>query len=131
VSAGVGPKRVLVMDDSAIVLEAIRDALVALGLEVDTAGDLAEFESRCGERHDLILIDVQMPEVFGDDVAMLLRQKRGVKTKIFFLSSLADDDLQSRAAEAEIDGYISKRRGLDMVVRRVQEILQAPSGTAS
>jgi DNA-binding response OmpR family regulator len=124
-------KRILIMDDSEIVLEAMRDALVALGVEVDTAGDLAEFESRCAEPHDLILIDVQMPEVFGDDVAMLLRQKRGVQTKIFFLSSLDDDDLRSRSAEAEIDGFISKRRGLDTVVRRVQEILQSTGTPAS
>jgi DNA-binding response OmpR family regulator len=113
------------MDDSTIVLDSIRDALGALDVDVDTAEDLAEFERRCAERHDLILIDVQMPEVFGDDVATLLRQKRGVMTKIFFLSSLSDDDLQHRVAEAEIDGYISKRRGLETVVRRVKEILSS------
>jgi DNA-binding response OmpR family regulator len=119
------------MDDSAFILVAIRDALADVDVDVDTAEDLAEFERRCAERHDLILIDVQMPEVFGDDVATLLRQKRGVMTKIFFLSSLSDDDLQNRVAQAEVDGFISKRRGIETVVRRVQEILASPAGPAS
>ena len=118
-------KRVLIMDDSAIILEAVRDALVDVGLDVETAADLAEFERHCAGDIDLILIDVQMPEAFGDDVAMLLRQKRRLQTKIFLLSSLADDELRDRAAEAEIDGYISKRGGIDIVIEHVQRILDA------
>jgi DNA-binding response OmpR family regulator len=117
------PKHVLVMDDSPIILEATREALIAAGYSVDTASNLDEFERECAAQHDLILLDVQMPEAFGDDIAMLLRQKRGVRTKIFFLSSLGDADLGSRVAEAEIDGFISKRGGMDAIVRRVQQIL--------
>lgn len=117
------PKRVLVLDDSLFILEAIREGLTSAGFAVDTASNLAEFEEACAAHHDLILMDIQMPEAFGDDVAMLLRHKRGVQTKIFFLSSLADRDLQIRVAEAEVDGFISKAGGMDAVVRRVEEIL--------
>jgi DNA-binding response OmpR family regulator len=111
------------MDDSPIILEATRDALTAVGFSVDTASNLEEFERESVAEHDLILLDVQMPEAFGDDIAMLLRQKRGLRTKIFFLSSLGDRDLGIRVAEAEIDGFISKRGGMDAVVRRVRQIL--------
>ena len=117
------PKRVLVMDDSLIILEATREALAGAGFSVDTASNLHEFERACAAEHDLILMDVQMPEAFGDDVAMLVRQKRGVRTKIFFLSSLGDRDLESRVTEADVDGFISKRGGMDAVVKRVAQIL--------
>jgi CheY-like chemotaxis protein len=117
------PKRVLVMDDSLIVLEATRDALAGAGFSVDTASNLDEFELACAAEHDLILMDVQMPEAFGDDVAMLVRQKRGARTKIFFLSSLGERDLEGRVADANVDGFISKRGGMDAVVRRVEQIL--------
>jgi DNA-binding response OmpR family regulator len=117
------PKRVLLMDDSELILDATREALSEAGFAVDTASTLGEFERVIAAEHDLILIDVQMPEAFGDDVAMLLRQKRGVRTKIFFLSSLGDRDLESRVAEAEVDGFISKRGGMDAVVKRVEQIL--------
>jgi hypothetical protein len=48
--------------------------------------------------------------------ATLLRVGRQMKTPIFLLSSLPDD-------EAEADGYISKRVGMEVIVKRVQEIL--------
>jgi len=52
-----------------------------------------------------------------------LRVGRQMKTPIFLLSSLPDEELVSRAKEAEVDGYISKRVGMDAIVKRVQEIL--------
>ena len=102
-------KRVLVIDDSPFILEATKAALSDVGFEVEVAQDLREAESLCKKEHDLILIDVQMPEAFGDDLAMLLRVGRQMKTPIFLLSSLPDEELVSRAKEAEVDGYISKR----------------------
>jgi DNA-binding response OmpR family regulator len=118
-----GAKRVLIIDDSPFILEATKAALTDVGIEVQVAQDLGEFELQCGKDHDLILIDVQMPEAFGDDLAMMLRGGRRVKTPIFFLSSLPDEELRQRAEEAAVDGFISKRTGMEAMVRRVQEIL--------
>jgi DNA-binding response OmpR family regulator len=124
------PKRVLVMDDSPLILEATCEALAESGFSVDAASNLNEFEQAAAAEHDLILLDVQMPEAFGNDIAMLLRRKRGLRTKIFFLSSLGDRDLESRVAEAGVDGFISKRDGLDAVVKRVEQILREDSAPA-
>jgi DNA-binding response OmpR family regulator len=116
-------KRVLVIDDSPFILEATKAALTDVGFEVEVAQDLREAEALCKREHDLILIDVQMPEAFGDDLAMLLRVGRQMKTPIFLLSSLPDEELVIRAKEAEVDGYISKRVGMEAIVKRVQNIL--------
>jgi len=116
-------KRVLVIDDSPFILEATKAALSDVGFEVEVAQDLRQAEAQCKREHDLILIDVQMPEAMGDDLAMLLRVGRKMKTPIFLLSSLPDDELVRRVQEAEVDGYISKRVGMDAIVKRVQEIL--------
>lgn len=118
------PKRILVLDDSPLALELAQTALQREGYEVVTALDLTDFEARRAEAPpDLILVDVQMPEAFGDDVAMTLRGARGVHTPIVLLSSLEDSELARRAAEAEADGWISKRAGIGELVRRVKEIL--------
>lgn len=118
------PKRVLVLDDSPLALELTQAALEREGFQVVTALDLVAFEARRAEAPpDLILVDVQMPEAFGDDVATTLRGARGVRTPILLLSSLDDHDLAHRAAAAEVDGWISKRAGVDELVRRVREIL--------
>jgi CheY-like chemotaxis protein len=123
------PKRILLVDDSAFILEAAKGALGDVGYEVEVAQDLHELEAKCKKEHDLILIDIQMPEAFGDDLAMMLRGGRRLKTPIFLLSSLPDEELRQRAEEAAVDGFISKRAGMEALVRRVQQILEAPEAT--
>lgn len=122
---GSARKRILLLDDSPIVHDVIGDALVEAGLEVASAQNLDELEQcRASGTFDLVLMDVQMPEAFGDDVAMVLRSVRGVETPIYLLSGLADEELEQRAADAEIDGFISKKLSPAEIVRRVQRILE-------
>ncbi|MGH7297962.1 MAG: response regulator [Polyangiaceae bacterium] len=121
---GDSPKKVLVFDDSPLVLALTQVALEREGFRVMTAADLAAFEeARATLGPDLILVDVQMPEAFGDDVAGTLRGMRGVKVPILLVSNLEEQELERRAVEAEVDGWVSKRRGLPELVRRVKEIL--------
>jgi DNA-binding response OmpR family regulator len=117
-------KKILVFDDSPFVLELTQVALERAGYSVATAIDLAAFEAaREATEPDLILVDVQMPEAFGDDVASTLRGARGVRVPILLVSNLEDGELARRAREAEVDGWISKRAGLQELVRRVKELL--------
>jgi response regulator RpfG family c-di-GMP phosphodiesterase len=71
---------------------------------------------------DLILMDVQMPELYGDDVANALRAERDVRTPMYLFSTLDDSELERRAREAQIEGYISKQRGMDHLVAEVAKI---------
>jgi CheY-like chemotaxis protein len=117
-------KRILLMDDSPIFLEVTRSALEALGYNVLCASTLAELEvARSQGPSDLVLMDVQMPEVFGDDVALTLRHAYGVEVPIYLLSSLEDSDLAERVRWAQVEGFISKNKGLEGVLREVQRIL--------
>ena len=117
-------KRILLMDDSPIFLAVARHALETAGYEVITASDLETFQqARQQKPADLVLMDVQMPEAFGDDIAMTLRFAHDVDTPIYLLSSLDDKDLAERANEAQIDGYISKNIGMDAIVDEVRRIL--------
>ena len=120
-------RRILLVDDSPMALELGKLALESAGHQVLTACDLAELEHHAAHAEvDLILMDVQMPELYGDDVAMVLRGVRGVSTPIYLLSSLSADELAERAHSAEVDGFITKSGGPSALVARVNEILGAP-----
>ncbi len=122
---GASPKRILIFDDSPLVLAVTQAALEREGYAVDVAGDLETFEQRrAALSPDLILVDVQMPEAFGDDVATTLKGARGVRVPIFLVSNLEEAELRRRATEAEADGWISKRAGVRELVRRVGEVLR-------
>jgi len=117
-------KRILLMDDSALFLDVVRHVLEGAGYEVVCAKDLAELDRVRREKPaDLVLMDVQMPEAFGDDIAMTLRFAHDVKTPIYLLSSLSEEDLEERAVWAKADGYISKSIGVEGILQRVREIL--------
>lgn len=117
-------KRILLMDDSPIFLRAAADAFQTAGYEVICASDLASFtDARTHKPADLVLMDVQMPEAFGDDIAMTLRFAHNVDTPIYLLSSLDEADLGERVAEAQIDGFISKNQSLERIVAEVRQIL--------
>ena len=115
-------QRILVIDDSPLVVEAISDGLEEDGVVVEGVTDLTELDQSQGlERFSLILIDVQMPAMFCDDVAMVIRQREGCQeAPIVLLSSLADAELAVRAKEAGADGYISKRRGVDGILAEIR-----------
>jgi len=117
-------QRILVIDDSPLVVEAVRDGLEEVGVEVVGVTDVAALDHSQGlDRFNLILIDVQMPAMFGDDVAMVMRDGRSGVTPIVLLSSLPDPELAVRARDAGADGYISKRRGVDNVVAEIRSWL--------
>lgn len=118
-------KRILLMDDSAIFLEVMRVALEKEGYAVVCASTLGELdEVRNNAPCDLVLMDVQMPEAFGDDIAMTLRHAYGVQAPIHLLSSLDEGELAERVKWAEIDGFISKNRGMESVITAIRGILQ-------
>ncbi len=118
-------RKILVVDDSEIILATAEHALTAAGYTVITANTFAELSERLASNreYDLILMDVQMPELYGDDVGAILRYTREVQGKIFLFSSLPVAQLEQRQKEAGLDGFIPKQGGIEAMVERVNEIL--------
>lgn len=118
-------KAILYFDDSPFALALTRAALEAAGFTVAIADDLTSFErQRMSFDPDLILVDVQMPEAFGDDVALTLREWHGVQVPILLVSGLEPNELASRAQQAQVSGYIWKGAGMAELVRRCRELLE-------
>jgi response regulator RpfG family c-di-GMP phosphodiesterase len=117
-------KRVLIMDDSDLALNMTAAALVDAGFEVLKAQTLAELEAGLASPIDLLLMDVHMPEAFGDDVGMVMRTVRGIRTPIVLYSTLDAGELGERARAAEVDGFVCKRDGLEAVVAKVKEMIE-------
>lgn len=117
-------RSVLIIDDSPLVLELTRSVLESEGYAVTTAIDLDSFDAaRRLAAPDLILVDVQMPEAFGDDVALTLRGAYGEKAPILLLSSLDDAELERRAAYADVTGWVSKKDGFEALIAKIHELL--------
>ena len=116
-------KRILLVDDSPLIRESAARALDSAGFRVTVRAAFDELIEHGIDGFDLILMDVHMPELYGDDVAFTLRGERGVTTPIYLFSSLEEPELAGLAADAGIDGYILKSAGLEELVTRVRDIL--------
>ncbi len=92
-----------------------------LGLDVTLAADGNEaVQKACAQNFDLILMDIQMPEMDGYQATKALR-KEGIKTPIIALTAHAMKGDDKKCIEAGCDDYMPKpldRRLLEEKVRK-------------
>ena len=83
-------KRILIVEDEADMIVIMKFTLEKNGFEVVTAYDGEEgLKKAREEKFDLIILDVLMPKIFGDDMAAALRQDiNTMETPILFLTNL-------------------------------------------
>lgn len=118
--------RVLVIDDSQTTLNLIVGSLRAVGIESDAASDLKSVDERLGKsQYEVVLVDVNMPEMFGDDVLEFLREAKNLKARLLLYSDLPEEELVERATSSKADGYILKSQGVEAAIAEVQKHLAA------
>lgn len=121
-------KRILIVDDSELVLVMARDALEEAGYEVFTASNGIEANSYIFSVHkpDLIILDVMLPMLDGNKKAKLLREKEfSREIPILLLSSKSEEELRRLTVEAGADGFIRKPFTKEGIVGRIREFLGA------
>ncbi|MCE5185155.1 MAG: response regulator [Planctomycetaceae bacterium] len=100
--------KILVAEDNPSNQKLITILLQKIGLEVTIAEDGGKAVEKCvSETFDLVLMDMQMPNMNGYDATRELR-KRGVKTPVIAVTANAMMGDEDKCIEAGCDGYISK-----------------------
>lgn len=122
--------RVYVLDDSPVVLAMTVEGLRSSGFEARGASDLAAFDMllRDGEP-DVVLLDVRMPEMFGDDVLEFLRFEKNLKARLLLFSDVDGQELSERAKRVGADGTVPKSKGLEAIVQAVARVAGSPGQT--
>lgn len=119
-------KRILVVDDSEIVLAMAREALEEAGFEVVTAFNAMEANSYIYSRRkpDLIILDVMLPMLDGDKKAKMLKEDELTREiPILLLSSKPEDELGRLVRESGADGFIRKPFVNLQMVSRVEKAI--------
>jgi len=121
-------KKVLIIDDSELVLVMAKDALESAGFEVFTASNGIEANSyifSTQNRPDLIIMDIMMPLLDGNKKAKILKQQpHSQDIPIMFISSKPEEELVTLVADAGADGYICKPFSPQGIVNSVRTVLK-------
>jgi two-component system alkaline phosphatase synthesis response regulator PhoP len=121
-------RKILIIDDSELVLAMASDSLKAAGYDVYTATNGIEANSyifSTTNRPDLIILDIMMPLLDGNKKAKLLKEKDFSKDiPIMFISSKSEDELAKLVIEAGVDGYICKPFSPQAIVNAVNKLLK-------
>ena len=90
--------KLLIVDDEVAILEALTDILAVEGYEVATAANGAEGLKRAGEdRPDLILLDLMMPVLDGQEMLRRLKESselRGIPVVVMSAGRVTKAELQ-------------------------------------
>ena len=128
-----GPQRVLVVDDQDDIREMARLVLTGAGYEVVIARSGREALRLAAEApYDLMLLDINMPELDGWATLRLLRADEthdDLPVAMFSVKAEVRDKVAG-LKDGAID-YITKPFGVDELVSRVSRILSAAADGAS
>ena len=118
--------RVLVLDDSEIVLNMMVLVLAEAGFEAFSANSLVEFELLLSSADPhIVLTDIQMPEITGDDVCRVLKSKMDTHlVPVVLFSTIEDKELAELAEHSGADGYVSKNAGPGEIVRVINKLTE-------
>jgi CheY-like chemotaxis protein len=118
------PRKVLVVDDNEDVLEVMKHLLIELGAEAVTAhGGKEGIDAALEHKPDLILLDLMMPDMPGEEVAAALRENTETgEIPIVFLTGLASEEDTKKRPSA---GYrfLSKHLPPDEIMKEIEDIL--------
>ncbi|MDD9935526.1 MAG: response regulator [Myxococcales bacterium] len=117
--------KVLIVDDDAIVLEVTRELLEGHGHEVHVRERaLGTTPWILAERPDVVLIDVEMPGIAGDQILQVSRERASDTATAFVLySALPAHELASLARRSGAAGYVSKGVGDNQLIEELNQLV--------
>lgn len=103
-------KKILIVEDNELNLKLFKDLLGAHGFETFETKDGLNVPSLVREiRPDLILMDIQLPEISGFDITRNLKAEPDLRDiPIIAVTAFAMKDDEERILKAGCEAYISK-----------------------
>ncbi|MEO0543255.1 MAG: response regulator transcription factor [Pseudomonadota bacterium] len=122
---------ILLVEDEFRVADFIRRGLSAEGWAVDHARDGEDaLEHAASNSYDVILLDLMLPGIQGQDVCRKLRARKS-KTPILMLTALDSPEERVDGLKMGADDYITKPFDFDELIARVEALHRRATGYAA
>ena len=117
--------KILIVEDNEMNMRLFSDLLKSKGYTVFECQEGSKAVAQAKKiKPDLILMDIQMPEVDGLTATKMIRKTPGIsKTKIIAVTAFAMEGDAERILAGGCDGYISKPISVAPFFKTVEEVL--------
>ncbi|MDR1245987.1 MAG: response regulator transcription factor [Clostridiales Family XIII bacterium] len=123
----INSKNILVVDDEPKILEVVCSLLEGRGFQVFPAENgAAALEIFDRENIALVLLDLMMPGITGEEVCAVIRKKSRIP--IIMLTAKSNEGNIVAGLELGADDYITKPFGLKELLARVEAVLRRTTG---
>lgn len=115
--------KIAIIEDNTAIAQMYRIKFEAEGFKVETAenGKLG-LELLNKFRPDIVLLDLMMPEMNGDELLVRLRQQDwGKDIKVLILTNIGESEAPERLRALDVSAFIVKA---DMTPRQVAELVK-------
>lgn len=119
-------KKILIVEDNDLNLKLFRDLLAANGYEtVETKEGVEAMGITRAIMPDLILMDIQLPEISGLDVTRKIKNDPEIKhIPVIAVTAFAMKDDEEKILEAGCEAYLSKPIAIDKFITTVRHFLE-------
>ena len=115
---------ILVVEDEEKIRTALMDFLEFHGFEVTEAADGLEAErAAAGKRFDLILLDLMLPKISGEQLCAKWRHD-GLQTPVIMLTAKGQEKEKVAGLNLGADDYITKPFSLEELLARINAVLR-------
>jgi len=113
--------RILLVEDDPSVADSVIDGLVSVSMEVEHVSTGAEaIAKNLVETFDLVLLDLGLPDMNGQDVCRSIREKS--KIPMIILSARSEEIDRVLALEFGADDYMVKPFGMRELIARIRAV---------
>jgi two-component system KDP operon response regulator KdpE len=117
------PLKVLVIDDEPPIRKLLKMGLTTQGYQVLEAPNGKTALEALGQRPDLVILDLGLPDIQGHDLLRTIRA-RNESVPIMVLSSRGDEAGKVQALDLGADDYVTKPFGMEELLARMRAALR-------
>ena len=119
--------KILTIDDQQLILLSVEKRLTELGYDVMTANSGKKgIEIYDAFEPDLVLVDINMPDISGLDVVKHIKEINNKNTPVLIMSGNTDETIIMDGFTLGIDDYMKKPVSLSEMAARIKRLIGAP-----
>ena len=119
-------KKILVVDDNKLNIKVARRALQKFVFEIDEAedGQVCLDKINAGNEYDLILMDIMMPNMSGEETIKKLKENKNFNTPVIALTADALSGAKEKYMQEGFVDYIAKPFSRDQIKEKLDKIFK-------